>query len=76
MDGQRLRIVRLSLSDEVARLHVEIEYLNNPLVGFCFIRSIDLYLVPLLNLKVSYVFMFCSLIKDKLKTICMFFLMI
>jgi hypothetical protein len=35
-----------------------------------------LYLVALLNLKVSCAFMFCSLIKDKLKTICMFFLMI
>ena len=35
-----------------------------------------LYLVALLNVKVSYAFMFCSLIKDKLKTICMFFLMI
>jgi hypothetical protein len=31
-----------------------------------------LYLVALLNLKVSYAFMFCSLMKDKLKTICMF----
>jgi hypothetical protein len=35
-----------------------------------------LYLVALLNLKVSYAFMFCSLMKDKLKIICMFFLMI
>jgi hypothetical protein len=35
-----------------------------------------LYLVALLNLKVSYAFMFCSLMKDKLKTICIFFLMI
>jgi hypothetical protein len=32
-----------------------------------------LYLVALLNLKVSYAFMFCSLMKDKLKTICIFF---
>jgi hypothetical protein len=31
-----------------------------------------LYLVALLKLKVSYAFMFCSLMKDKLKTICMF----
>jgi hypothetical protein len=35
-----------------------------------------LYLVALLNLKVSYAFMFCSLMKDKLKTIHMFFHMI
>jgi hypothetical protein len=35
-----------------------------------------LYLVALLNLKVSYAFMFCSLMKDKLKTICLFFHMI
>jgi hypothetical protein len=32
-----------------------------------------LYLVALLNLKVSYAFMFCSLVKDKLKTICYVF---
>jgi hypothetical protein len=32
-----------------------------------------LYLVALLNLKVSYAFMFCSLMKDKLKTICYVF---
>jgi hypothetical protein len=32
-----------------------------------------LYLVVLLNLKVSYAFMFCSLMKDKLKTICYVF---
>jgi hypothetical protein len=29
-----------------------------------------LYLVALLNLKVSYAFMFCYSMKDKLKTIC------
>jgi hypothetical protein len=32
-----------------------------------------LYLVTLLNLKVSYAFMFCSSMKDKLKTICYMF---
>jgi hypothetical protein len=32
-----------------------------------------LYLVALLNLKVSYAFMFCSSMKDKLKTICYVF---
>jgi hypothetical protein len=26
---------------DVDSLHVEIDNLNNPLVGFCFIRSID-----------------------------------
>jgi hypothetical protein len=26
---------------DVDRLHVEIDNLNDPLVGFCFIRSID-----------------------------------
>jgi hypothetical protein len=26
---------------DVARLHVEIDKLNDPLVGFCFIRDID-----------------------------------
>jgi hypothetical protein len=35
-----------------------------------------LYLVALLILMVSYAFMFCSLMKGKLKTICMFFHMI
>jgi hypothetical protein len=35
-----------------------------------------LYLDALLNLKVSYAFMLCSLMKEKLKTICMFFHMI
>jgi hypothetical protein len=30
----------------VDRLHVKIDNLNNPLVGFCFIRSIDLLLSP------------------------------
>jgi hypothetical protein len=37
----KIRIIRLWLSDDVARLHVEIDYLNASLVGFCFIRSID-----------------------------------
>jgi hypothetical protein len=32
-----------------------------------------LYLVALLNMKVFYAFMFCSLMKDKLKTICYVF---
>jgi hypothetical protein len=29
---------------DVARLHVEIDKLNDPLVGFCFIRDIDFLL--------------------------------
>jgi hypothetical protein len=28
--------------DDVDRLHVEIDNLNNPLVGFCVIRDIDI----------------------------------
>jgi hypothetical protein len=32
----------LSLVDDVARLHVEIDNLNDSIVGFCFIRSIDM----------------------------------
>jgi hypothetical protein len=32
---------RLGLVDDVARLHVKIDKLNDPLVGFCFIRDID-----------------------------------
>jgi hypothetical protein len=28
---------------DVDSLHVEIDNLNDPLVGFCFIRSIDIY---------------------------------
>jgi hypothetical protein len=35
-----------------------------------------LYLVTLLNLKVSYAFMFCYSMKDKLKTICYIFHMV
>jgi hypothetical protein len=41
-NGRLVMIIeRLWLSDDVARLHVKIDNLNNPLVGFCFIRSID-----------------------------------
>jgi hypothetical protein len=36
-----MRIGRLLLCDDVARLHVEIDTINDLLVGFCFIRSID-----------------------------------
>jgi hypothetical protein len=35
-------IQRLILVDDVASVHVKIDNLNNPLIGFCFIRSIDL----------------------------------
>jgi hypothetical protein len=41
LDGCRWRIGGLWLSDDVARLHVKIDNLNDLLVGFCFIRSID-----------------------------------
>ena len=34
-------IIRLWLCDDVAMLHVKIDNLNDFLVGFCFIRSID-----------------------------------
>jgi hypothetical protein len=38
----RLKIGRwLRLCDDVDRLHVKIDNLNNPLVRFCFIRNID-----------------------------------
>jgi hypothetical protein len=30
--------------DDVDSLHVEIDNLNDPLVGFCFIRDIDFFL--------------------------------
>jgi hypothetical protein len=29
--------------DDVDSLHVEIDNLNDPLVGFCFIRDIDVF---------------------------------
>ena len=41
MDGQIIRIKRLRIADDVARLHVKIDNLNDLLVGFCFIRDID-----------------------------------
>jgi hypothetical protein len=44
MDGwyERLELIRrLWLCDDVAILHIKIDKLNNLLVGFCFIRSID-----------------------------------
>jgi hypothetical protein len=41
MDGWRFKIERLWLYDDVDRLHIKIDNLNNPLVEFCFIRSID-----------------------------------
>jgi hypothetical protein len=31
----------LRISNDVARLHIKINNLNNLLVGFCFIKSID-----------------------------------
>jgi hypothetical protein len=34
--------------DDVDSLHVEIDNLNDPLVGFCFIRSIDVVLLLLM----------------------------
>jgi hypothetical protein len=40
-DGKMMIIERLGLLDDVARLHVEIDKLNDLLVGFCFIRDID-----------------------------------
>jgi hypothetical protein len=39
-----------NIEDDVDSLHVEIDNLNNLLVGFCFIRSID-YLSSLSNIK-------------------------
>jgi hypothetical protein len=33
-----------NMVDDVDSLHVEIDNFNDPLVGFCFIRSIDMYL--------------------------------
>jgi hypothetical protein len=35
-------IVRLWLCDDVDGLHVKIDYINNLLVEFCFIESIDI----------------------------------
>jgi hypothetical protein len=37
----KMIIVRFLFVDDVARLHVEIYKINDPLVGFCFIRDID-----------------------------------
>jgi hypothetical protein len=42
MDGRITIIGGLWLCDDVAILHVKIDNLNDPLVGFCFIRSIDI----------------------------------
>jgi hypothetical protein len=41
MDGWMIILVQLWLCDDVDGLHVKIDNLNNLLVGFCFIRSID-----------------------------------
>jgi hypothetical protein len=41
MNGWMIRIERVRIRDDVDRLHVKIDKLNVPLVGFCFIRSID-----------------------------------
>jgi hypothetical protein len=41
----------------VDSLHVEIDNLNDPLVGFCFIRSIDkLYFIFLTDALINYLF--------------------
>jgi hypothetical protein len=40
-----LRITRLSICNDVDMVHVEIDYLNGSLVGFYFIRSIDLSMI-------------------------------
>jgi hypothetical protein len=50
-------VPKFSLTDSWCWFHLLLNYL---------------YLVTLLNLKVSYAFMFCYSMKDKLKTICMF----
>jgi hypothetical protein len=42
MNGWMIRIERVRIRDDVDRLHVKIDKLNVPLVGFCFIRSIDI----------------------------------
>jgi hypothetical protein len=39
--NRMIEIVRLRIRDDVDRLHVKIDNLNNHLVGFCFIRDID-----------------------------------
>jgi hypothetical protein len=54
-------VPKLSLIDSWLWFHLFLKYL---------------YLVALLNLKVSYAFMFCYSIRDKLKTICYVFHMI
>jgi hypothetical protein len=41
MDGQIMRIERLWIAYDVASLHVKIDKLNDYIVEFCFIRSID-----------------------------------
>jgi hypothetical protein len=44
MDGWMITIGRLRICDDVDRLHVKIDNLNDSIVGFCFIRSIDMFL--------------------------------
>jgi hypothetical protein len=36
-----MRIERQRFSDDMARMHVEIDNINDFLVGFCFIRNLD-----------------------------------
>jgi hypothetical protein len=42
MDGWMITIGWFRICDDVDILHVKIDNLNDSLVGFCFIRSIDL----------------------------------
>jgi hypothetical protein len=41
MDGRMITIRRLRICDDMDRLHVKIDNINDSLVRFCFIRSID-----------------------------------
>jgi hypothetical protein len=41
MDGWMITMGWLRICDDVDRLHVKIDNLNDSLVGFCFITSID-----------------------------------
>jgi hypothetical protein len=40
-EWMKMTIGRSWLTDDVDRLHVKIDNLNDSIVGFCFIRSID-----------------------------------
>jgi hypothetical protein len=61
-----------SIVSDVDSLQVKMDNLNDPLVGFCFIRSIDCFFVKCDNLDMDTIFkmkiqlLICSLISDEI----------